>query len=142
MTANGTTLWSSDDRDMVATLLSRGATAAAVGRVMQISRNAAIGRINRDELLLKIWEEMRPKRLPADGRRSSAGLARLGGPDLTVSEAVGRMPLYETGSMWCKWPVNRAPEVVGGVLCCGVATIPGDVYCARHRALSHGGDDG
>lgn len=35
----------------------------------------------------------------------------------------------------CKYPVNFDPEVQGLWLFCAEATVPGEVYCKKHKAV-------
>lgn len=125
--------WTDDDRDQVSEMLRQGANAAAVGRQMQISRNAAIGRIMRDQVLRKIWVKVRHKQV--DMRRVRARQAAI--DHVEVDEpAPGAIPLFETGSRWCKWPVGRDVTVCGKILCCGEHVLPSDVYCQCHRSMA------
>jgi GcrA cell cycle regulator len=139
-------LWSEQDRSKVQRLLIDGATCGEVAREMHISRCAAIGRIHRDDELHELVNRPEPKppaieRLKfkvrtSDRRLSSPKFSRVAFIDRTLGEPVQAMPLMDTGSTWCKWPVVRAPGVPGGILCCGAATDPLDVYCPCHRAMA------
>jgi GcrA cell cycle regulator len=142
-----TRLWSEQDRKKVMVLLMDGATCGEVAREMRISRCAAIGRIHRDNELHELINRPEPRR-PAIQRLkdkvrtsdrplfSSPKFSRVAFADRTLGVPVQAMPLMDTGSSWCKWPVVRAPGVPGGILCCGAATDPLDVYCPCHRAMA------
>lgn len=147
--------WSDAERRRVKRMLSKGATAAVVARAMGINRNMALGRIWRDPEMALMGYSHRPKvpkpHLPSKPRPKPAIAAKV-----TTSEAIvvcasvppppspgpDRQPkahpmaLIGTGGRWCKWPVAEQRGVLGGFLCCGCRSLHGDVYCAKHRAMS------
>lgn len=132
-------LWSDDDRKQVAGLLIDGASAAEVAKIMSLTRNAAIGRICRDPELHPLMRRARQQtpvlHIPRPPRRMPPRPPKRAEPVLMAAEPVPDrlMPLVDTGSQWCKWPVMHDPEVKGGVWCCGAPVRFGDVYCQHHR---------
>ena len=138
MTLANQRLWSDDDRKVVAGLLLEGASASQVGKALDISRNAAIGRISRDPELHPLmrhgghsgtttihhkhpWRSVpRPPTEPVP-------------PDPEPVPEEELMPLIATGKMHCKWPVRADPKVLGGQLCCGRPVRTDEVYCEEHR---------
>ena len=137
MTLANQRFWSDDDRKKVAALLIEGASAAQVGEVVGISRNAAIGRISRDPLLhplmrnpsasfttvhhLHPWRNApRPPSEPIP-------------PDPEPEPDEQLVPLIATGSTRCKWPIRADPAALGGMLCCGRPVKADQVYCEIHR---------
>jgi len=138
-------LWSDDDRHKVAGLLVDGASASEVGKAMQLTRNAAIGRIMRDKELHQLMSR-RPRQHHPVMHRPITHLhtsARRVEPLLPPPEEEAEpnpgllMPIADTGSQWCKWPVKQAPEEVpGGYWCCGAPVGRGDVYCPHHRKIA------
>ena len=54
----------------------------------------------------------------------------------TTLQPMRLIPLMQTGTRWCKWPVTHDPGVIGGFLCCGRATPADHVYCSEHRAIA------
>jgi hypothetical protein len=142
---------------VVKALLAKGATASIVAREMGIGRNAALGRIYRDpEMALVGWHHrpkpklQRPPRQPKPKQPSSpkpavAAMVTVTGdvvqsicapvapPPAPKPALAHPMALIGTGRRWCKWPVAADSRVLGGFLCCGCRSLPGDVYCAEHR---------
>lgn len=150
--------WTDEQRQAVKEMLAKGATASVIARAMNLSRNQALGRIYRDpELALREYPR-RPKvnrlprspALPKKTRPSPASAAMVAeAGDVVTAPIVATpappepprssphmMPLIGTGTRWCKWPVAADSRVLGGFLCCGVRSLPGDVYCQCHRDLS------
>lgn len=147
--------WTSGEREVVKALLARGATAATVAKEMGIGRNAALGRIYRDpEMALR--EYPRKPRPPKPPRFFKPNPPRQKPPLAVMAAAAGDvvhsicepakplpapiklalahpMALIGTGHRWCKWPVATDSRVLGGFLCCGRRSLPGDVYCYEHR---------
>lgn len=139
--------WTDEQRQQVKALLLNGATAAQVAKAMHIGRNAALGRIWRDpDLTLQPFPRpktifirpSKPKRLPKPPPppKPIAPTTPPKPPVAVIPTVCHPMPLIDTGSLWCKWPVAMAPDVLGGVLCCGAKSLKGDVYCSQHRVLS------
>ena len=137
MTLANQRIWSEDDRKILAGLLIEGASASQVGKALDISRNAAIGRISRDPYLHPLmrhggrpgstihhqhpWRSMpRPPTEPVP-------------PDPEPEPDEQLMPLIATGNTRCKWPVRADALVLGGVLCCGRPVKRDEVYCEQHR---------
>lgn len=152
--------WSDEDRKQVAALLAKGATASVVAREMGIGRNQALGRIYRDpDLALRTYSKkpkvQRPPRPPKATKAEKPSsttqpVAAMVAPagDVVHAEPAAPiatpeppshpnpMPLIGTGRRWCKWPVAADSRVLGGFLCCGDRSRPGDVYCVKHRKMS------
>lgn len=149
--------WTEVERETVKALLAKGATASTVAREMGIGRNAALGRIYRDpEMALVGWAK-RPKpkvprppryfqRKPSSPKPAVAAMVNVTGdvvqsicapvepPPAPKPALAHPMALIGTGKRWCKWPVAADSRVLGGFLCCGCRSLPGDVYCEEHRA--------
>lgn len=151
--------WTDEQRETVKALLAKGATAAVVAREMGIGRNQALGRIYRDpDLALRKYPRKpkapRPPRPPRPRKEKTAiqtpAVADMVAPagDVVHSEPAALAPspeppthpnpmaLIGTGTRWCKWPVAADSRVLGGFLCCGDRSLPGDVYCSTHRKIS------
>jgi len=138
MTLSNQRIWNDDDRKIVAGLLLEGATASQVGKALDITRNAAIGRISRDPLLHPLMRSGMPHggttihhRHP--WRNAPTPPTEPVPPDPEPEPDEQLMPLIATGSTRCKWPVRADAKVLGGVLCCGRPVKRDRVYCEQHR---------
>jgi len=160
--------WNDEQRQMVKDMLANGATASVIARAFQLSRNQALGRIYRDpEMALRSYPRKakvsrhqaatpspsQPKKQARPAPRNAAMVAVAGdvvaaAPTIIATPAPPEPPkslphrhmaLIGTGARWCKWPVAMDSGVLGGFLCCGDRSLPGDVYCEYHREKSTGG---
>lgn len=128
-------LWNDDDRKIVAGMLLGGATASQVGKALDISRNAAIGRISRDPFLHPLMRSGGSTTIhhrPA-WRATPRPPTEPVPPDPEPEPDEQLMPLIATGNTRCKWPVRADAMALGGVLCCGRPVKPDQVYCEQHR---------
>jgi hypothetical protein len=140
-------------------MLANGATASVVAKAFHLSRNQALGRIYRDpELALRDYPRKpkisRPPRILSEPKKqarpaphNAAMVAEAGevitapipatpAPPEPPKSSPHHMALIGTGTRWCKWPVIADSRVLGGFLCCGARSLPGDVYCQFHRDKS------
>jgi hypothetical protein len=153
--------WSDEDRQTVMDMLDQHVSAAIIAEEFGITRNAAIGRIARDKELhahLKHVhrkpKKIKPMRLPInpDARAVDLAMALVSfiaakrgkqpqqpQPPRPRKPAMRLMPLMDTGSLYCKWPVKDDPAVIGGILCCGAGTAFGESYCAWHAEMARPG---
>lgn len=137
MTLANQRIWSDDDRKIVAGLLIEGASASMVGKALDISRNAAIGRISRDPLLHPLMRSGIPRgttihHIPA-WRTAPRPPTEPVPPDPEPEPDEELMPLIATGNNHCKWPVRADANALGGVWCCGRPVRADKIYCERHR---------
>jgi hypothetical protein len=129
-------VWNDNEVQMVATMLDEGASASVIASIFNITRNAAIGRIARNPDLHK---HVKPK-LRRKVKRSiplKATPVKTKPAVASKVEPVKPMPLIDTGSLHCKWPIADDETVLGGILCCGDPVSFGLVYCVPHHRQAH-----
>jgi hypothetical protein len=150
-------IWSDAERRTVMAMLDDEKSAGDIAARFAITRNAAIGRIARDKELHGHQKRIRkPTKIKqiVPLPQSQAKVADLAAALVSLLAGRGKkeppqsspprprkpvmrlMPLMETGSLYCKWPVRDDPAVIGGILCCGADTAFGESYCAWHAEMA------
>jgi hypothetical protein len=132
-------LWSPEQEQIVVTMLMEGVSASGIAEKFHLSRNAVIGRIARNPELHKHVKHRLPRkvktRIPLAVKAAPMKVEHK--PVVAKVEPMRLMPLIETGSLFCKWPVEHDDTVIGGILCCGRKVGFGLVYCDPHYRQAH-----
>jgi hypothetical protein len=133
MTALNDRVWTAVEEQTVAAMLIEGVSAAVIANMFQLSRNAVIGRIHRNPNLQfrarpGKGNRARPRSKRIEMIEDEPKPARIVPPRI---EPTRPMPLIETGSRYCKWPVEYDERL--SWLCCGRQVAWGLVYCAPHE---------
>lgn len=118
--------WTDGLKSKVAFPLKRGLSASQIGKRMDVSRNAIISIVNRDDALRDIGftrESYKPK-------QSSAVAPD---PEYTVAK-----PMLLLGAHDCRWPINDADRDEQHLFCAATKES-GKSFCPHHhhRAFDH-----
>jgi len=139
--------WTEDKEDQLADLWKSGETAMSIGRKMEISRNAVMGKVHRMKLpkrddmtrtynTAKIDKETGLKEHEA----RKAGKAKRGKPapgDVTKSFAKdGPKSMFDLKAKECKWPVNQSNNH-RDYLFCSAPSVENKPYCNNHCLTSY-----
>lgn len=160
-------MWTAEERSHVASLILDGKSCRAIGSMLDLTRNAVIGRIHRDKDLRPLLTEHGhpartrkaaskpkppPKPKPTPVPKPPApppAAARKADPtdwgawEDTEAQATRKppakspKPLMDLGRFECRFPVLENAAVVGGYLFCSEATRPEEVYCGHHGERCH-----
>ena len=131
--------------DRVAKLIHNhnlGLSAAQVGMLLGVSRNAIIGKIHRLGLIphthMMAVKTVRPPKPPRrEPRRASAPkVAPQPMPMFVVIE--GGVDLVDLARTACRWPLNDPPEPADTKFC-GSPSPEGSSFCVCHRAQAYSG---
>lgn len=154
--------WSAADTESVAAMILEGASMRQIASEFDITRNAVIGRIHRDRMLLRLMKRQgyrppKPKPKPPKPPRKKPEkpliipeihrdfgdweekemLATMREPEdpeeTSTPPNSAAKPLLKRGPDQCAYPVRDAPEVVGGFLFCCLPIVEGSSYCEAHR---------
>jgi hypothetical protein len=142
-------LWGEAERHQVAALLLAGKSAAAIAREFGVTKNAALGRIVRDDALHHLiakpvlsrktklaslrlkWGWHQPKPFVYEGRKFKPPPVR----------AAPRMRLFSLTDLAvrgeCRWPVEESAATVGGFLFCAAPCGLEESYCLYHKRLAY-----
>jgi hypothetical protein len=128
-------LWSQEQEQVVVAMLADGLSASVIAARFDLTRNAVIGRIARNPELHKFVRRTPGKQTatppPKKSREKFTVIIRETRARSTVPP-MRPMPLIDTGSRFCKWPIEDNEAVLGGILCCGRLVSFGAVYCGPH----------
>jgi hypothetical protein len=131
-------IWSKEQERVVVAMLIEGMSASGIASVFQISRNAAIGRIARNPDLHK-YVRTKPRKAPRVPKKIFKENKRMEPVQSAEPKPAPMrpMPLIDTGSSHCKWPIADDDSVLGGILCCGRPVGFEMVYCEPHHRAAH-----
>jgi hypothetical protein len=134
-------LWSPEQQQVVIAMLMEGKTAGQIAHKFRITRNAAIGRIARNPDLHQ-YVRRPPGKLPKLRAPRLKKIKEIKVIELFIpvepAPQLGPMrlmPLIDTGSRFCKWPIAYDARL--SWLCCGRQVGFGLVYCEPHRRQGH-----
>jgi len=142
--------WTEAERERVAELLRQGYSRAGIAAATGITRNAAGGRIFRDEELMAVSKSVKrkakPKREPRERmhKPKSVNASAIETPAATTFREARQIPmpaprlipLVDLKAAECKWPCRADKEAIGGQLFCGVET-EGGVWCPYHSFIGY-----
>jgi hypothetical protein len=136
--------WTPEMDAMLRRMAKEGHSASAAGKVLGITRNAAIGRAHRIGVHFQSNVNGRPPvagpKLPKP-RMAPPMLLRPAPPVAPEPIRIVRaepVPFLDTQKRHCRWPVGDWDVPVEQKLCCGAQVIPGIAYCRDHFKLSCG----
>ncbi len=125
-------------------LWAEGHSTAEIGRRLDLSKNAVVGKAHR----LNLRPRPSPIRPRADGRphdhpprRVRQGMSTLpplkadaGAPTAKLTE-LAPLPVYRPKGQPCCWPIGHPRQV--GFHFCNSTSLPGKPYCEDHAAIAY-----
>lgn len=125
--------WTDDRINTLARMWKEGASAGQIGRALGITRNAAMGKINRlhitrsDEGIEEARSAVRRIMLTRQRPRQSF-------PEIEDEMSTEAVPLEDLRNHHCRWPIGD-PRADGFGFC-GKRTKAGASYCADHAKVA------
>lgn len=135
------TFWTVERQTQVAEMLGAGSTFQDIANHFHTTRNAIAGIIFRNQILQLVARP--PANKPAARPPRKYAVKKAPPPPVVTSKPAPQPPvmrrvgLLELNRTDCRFPVEEAPEVIGGQRFCGAPTI--DTYCAFHAAVAFAG---
>ena len=117
--------WTDDKIARLRELWKSGLSTAAIGRELDVSKNAVVGKAHRLGL------EPRPSPIAAGSPRKTSGAAS----GRKTREPARIADVIDLGPQMCRWPFGDPDDK--DFHFCAVAAAPGRPYCEEHCAVAY-----
>jgi hypothetical protein len=115
--------WTEEKTQQLASLLAQGRAYREIAEIFGTTRNAIIGKVQRERIKRGHTSEPRKRVLSAPPPKPAPATL----PEPKRGPAVGLLDV--TG---CKWPVAKDASLIGGHAFCNHARAEGKPYCPYH----------
>lgn len=120
-------VWTEERIEQLKELWAEGLTTGEIGKRLEVSKNAVVGKAHRLGL------KSRPSPIKRAAKQTRKAPAKPKEPDYKIRSVI------DLTAHTCRWPHGDPKEP--GFHFCGKQTLPGKPYCAEHAAIAYVGSN-